>query len=908
MSGLAVDIPAPVTPLVGRGAELDVALTLLVRGGVRLVTLTGPGGVGKTRLALAASDAARAEFDSCHFVSLAPVREPGQVPAAIAEGLALPERPAARAALDRVVAYLRPARALLVLDNFEHLLDAAPLVAALLMACPRLAVLATSREALHLRGEHELPVAPLPLPAHLDPAAELEASMASPAVELLRQRARAVDPAFVVDAGNVAAVAAICARLEGLPLAIELAAARLKYLSPAALLARLEPRLPELAAGPRDAPARQRTMRGAIAWSDGLLEEAERRLFYAAAVFRDGLTAPGAVAVGGDGRIGSPTGQPSEVAGAEVGLTSLADKSLLRAEPAPAGTPRFAMLEVVREYALERLAAAGALEEARRRHAAYFVALAEGAQPALDGPEQGAWLARLDADRENLRAALAWAAERGEVEAGLRLAGALETFWYARNHAEAERAGLETLLAATGPAAEAIPPAVRGAAQITAGMLARVGGDDARARARFEAARDCAREDGDRRGEAQALNRLGVLAFERGDLAAAEILHAEALAIQRGAGDRQGVASSLAHLGLAVAQRGDDARAREAFEESLALDRDRGSVTGVARALGGLGDLARRAGDLDRAAGLYEECLALFRALGDGRRTAYVLGHLAEVATDRGDDARAFELLEEGVTLHRDHGARRGLAGALSDLGGTLSRLGDRPRAAALLAEGLGLHREVGNPMGIADTLTALGLSAARGGDLAAALASLREGAAVCRRIGDPLRAARCLEALAEVAAAQHQPVRAARLLGTAAAVREASHRPLPPARRGAQARTLAAVRVALGRAAFDAAWARGKATPLADALDAAAAPPPLHPAAPPPAPRPPDGLTPREAEVLRLLANGLTNPEIAADLSLSVRTVERHINNLYGKLRVRGRTEATAYAFRRHLVDADPA
>ncbi|CAA9576383.1 MAG: Transcriptional regulator, AfsR family, partial [uncultured Thermomicrobiales bacterium] len=459
LAGRPHNLPMQPTPFLGREREVAEVTGLLRRGEARLLTLAGPGGVGKTHLALAAAAELLDAFpDGAWFVDLAPLADPALVPTAVATALGLREaggRPPADAAAN----HLRDKAALLVLDNWEHLLGAAPFVADLLAACPRLAVLATSRAPLRLRGEREHPVGPLAL---ADPAADAAALAGSEAVALFVERARAVKPGFALDETNAVAVAGIVRRLDGLPLAIELAAARVRVLAPPALLARLDRALPLLTSGPRDAPARQRTLRDAIAWSHGLLSPDERDLFRRLAVFVGGFTLEATEAV-------ADLGGELDALG---GLEGLAEDSLLRPAEGPGGEPRFTMLATVREFAREQLEASGEAAVAHGRHAAFFTVLAESAAPELTGPDQGAWLARLEAEHDNLRAALVWA-EGHEPESCLRLAGALWRFWYARGHLAEGLRRLEAAVArADGRPADACARALLGA-----GVLADLQGD-----------------------------------------------------------------------------------------------------------------------------------------------------------------------------------------------------------------------------------------------------------------------------------------------------------------------------------------------------------------------------------------------------------------------------------------------
>lgn len=556
--------PAPLTPMIGRVEETAAIRTLIVQEGMRLLTLIGPGGVGKTRLSHAAAAAVRSDFpDGVDFVSLAPIRDPDDLITTIAQTLGVDEG-GGRSVWENLLTRLQGQRILLILDNFEHLLDEAVVVANLLTHCERLTILVTSRAALHLRGEHEFVVPPLALP---DPEAiDRTALTANPAVTLFCQRARAVRQDFHLTDENAAAVTAICVRLDGLPLAIELAAARVKFFTPAVLLTRLAVRLPELSDGPRDAPERQRTMRETIAWSERLLDEAERARFRQLAVFVGGWTLDAAETI-------CPHG---------ARWTSLADKSLVRVEADGGDEPRLAMLETIREYAWQRLVAHGEAAEAQRRHAAYFLALAEQAEPELRGPHQATWLARLEREHDNLRAALRWARESGETEQGLRLAATLWRFWQGRGHLREAHDWLETFLTRDDDTNRNAPPAVRAKALNAAGAAAYRYGDHARAAIRFEESLTLRRIGGDKRGIANALNNLGLVATEQGDHARAHALFMESLALWQALGDARGIAMVSENLGGVLIEWGELTQAIALMEESLAVKEELSDAWGVA--------------------------------------------------------------------------------------------------------------------------------------------------------------------------------------------------------------------------------------------------------------------------------------------------------------------------------------
>ncbi len=852
--------PLPASPLIGREQEVKNICTCLQRPEVRLLTLTGTGGVGKTRLGLqVASELEQFFADGVYFVPLAAISDPDLVMLTIAQTFGIKEA-RGRQPFDLLKELLREKQLLLVLDNFEQVEEAAPNLCELLDACSLLKIAVTSRAVLHLQGEHIFPVLPLVLP-DLKHDEDLEQYAA---VALFLQRARAVKPGFQLTNSNKQTIAEICVRLDGLPLAIELAVARMKILSPRALLERLEHRLQLLTGGASETSARQQTLWNTLTWSYELLTPGEQQVFRRLSVFV------------GDCRLKALEQVCKEVDGPKLSVLdaveSLLDKSLLQQVEQEGDEPHLRMLETIREYGLETLTARGELEATRQAHAACYLAFAQEAEPHLLGAEQDSWLNRLEQDHENLRAALDWSLEHADehVETALRIGGALWRFWWARGYLTEGRNFLERALRAD-----------RGAKATV---------------------------------RAKSLNAAGILNGLQGNYAQAKQFCQEGLVLFRALDDQQGVATALQMQGQMAGWQSKFAAARSLAEEALELSREAGDKWGIASSLDTLATVALNRGEYVKSYSLAQEALALSREVGDRAHIAHSLWLLGLLILYQSDYARAHAMLTESLTLSQAANDKRGIADAFVVLGYVAFFQGGYAAMAPPLEKGLALHREIGDQRGIASGLYGIGWLALGRGDYAQARAAYEESVMILKDLEHQWFLALSLEGLACTVATQGQAAWAARLCGVAEMLRASIGASMPPAARIIYEQTVAAARTQLGDEDFTAAWAEGREMTVEQVLIARgpllkAEPAPLpSPPSPAPAKSPvptlyPNGLTRREVEVLRLVAQGKTDEQVGQELSISPRTVSTHLTSIYGKISVPSRSAATRYALDHHLT-----
>jgi len=799
------NLPAELNSFVGREHELVEIGQLL--GTTRLLTLVGTGGVGKTRLAQRVASQVLDRYpDGAWFIELAAVVESDLLPYAAAMSLGLRELPGL-SPLAILTRHLQPKQLLLVFDNCEHLVaSCAQLIDTLLRACPGVRVLATSREPLGVAGEiaWRVPSLSLPWPPQPTPGGP---GAQSEAVRLFLERASEAAPTFAVTEQNRAAIARVCYRLDGIPLALELAATRVTVLSAEQIADELDDRFRLLVGGKRTAVPRQQTLQATFDWSFDLLTDPERAVLRRLAPFAGGfgLDAARVVCAGAD------------VPAADVldHLTQLVNKSLVAAE-VEAQTARFHLLETVQQYAAARLEAAGEQRSAAAAHLHWFLDLAERAELEQRSADQALWLDRLEMEHENLTAALEWSRATSDAsEAGVRLAASLRWFWFARGHPSEGLLWLKRGLAGVGD----IAPAVR----------------------------------------AKGLDAAGALCHSLGDLVPAEAFLTEGLEIWRQIGDKRGMAISLNTLGL----------------------------------------VAKAQGSLVRAGTQLSKALALARAMHDAPRVATVLNNLAALAIDQGDYGAAQPFLRESLSIKRGLGDAAGIANSLHNLGDAALHQGAYEQAATALREGLLFSRQVGVGHVSAQSLHSLGMVVLRCGDNSGADAHLRESLGLFQQLGDRSGMALCLEGLAEAAVARGACEPAVILLSAASAWREANDFPVPPYDRSDYDRVLGAAHSGLKGAAFGDAWAIGGAMSLEQAIaHAAPGEPPERPATPRPRTELTEltELTPREREVARLVAAGLTNRGIADTLGIATATATLHVEHIRGKLGFHSRAQIATW------------
>jgi predicted ATPase/DNA-binding SARP family transcriptional activator/DNA-binding CsgD family transcriptional regulator len=799
------NLPAVRTSFVGQEHEMMEIKRHLAM--TRLLTLTGAGGSGKTRVALeVARELIGVYPDGVWLAELSSLSQGDFVPQALAEAVGVPGQPS-RQITDTLVDALHAKKMLLILDNCEHLIDAVgDLVALLLDSCPRLRILATSREALGAVGEVIWPVSLLSVPdlRSAPTVAQLEGYEAA---RLFLDRARQRNPTFALRPDNAQAIAQICAHLEGLPLAIELAAAQIKMLPPQALLSRLKDRLKLLRGGPRELSERQRTLRSTIEWSYELLEEGEKTLFGRLSVFSGGATLEAIE------RVCDALGDLS----VDVldGASSLLDKSLLRQEEEAEGEPRLVMLETIREYARERLEQSGEAQTIKRAHAEHFLALAKEAEPELTGSEQVEWMERLETEHDNIRAALFWALGRKEAELTLRLGGALWWFWLMRGYHSEGRRWLEGALAIEGRGS----PEVRAMALAGEGALASEQGDYDRAQEAFKEG-------------------LQLLAHEAREGSKAKLC-------------------LLSFLGYVAWEREEHDQATRLFEESLALSREMRDTWWLAFSLSNLAHVSHSLGDYERATKLYEESMGLFREQGDKQSLAFCLNNLGLVVYSEGNLGRAAQLTEEALALQRELGNRGGVPVELYNLGWMALLQDDLGRAADLYRESLSLSWETGlNPL-----------------------------------------VQMALEGLACVAGAKGEAERAARLWGAAQTLHETKGILRDTDFLAEADARISAVRSAMGEEVWEGVWREGRAMTLAEAVSYAVEEEETDPLTPSllgetSAGQAPVAITRREEEVAALVAQGLSNRQIATELSISEHTAATHIRRILKKLGLESRSQ----------------
>lgn len=856
----AAALPAYLTPLLGREQEVQAVSSLLQRAEVRLLTLTGPGGIGKTRLSVQVATLVAVHFsDGAYFIPLAPLSDPDLVVATIAHVLGLRDT-GGWSLWDRLKAYLRTRQLLLVLDNFEHLLQATPQLLELLTNCPGIKMLVTSRAILRVRGEQAFQVTPLALP-DLNELPGHDSLVEYAAITLFMQRVWAIKSTFQLTAANARTIAEVCVKLEGLPLALELAAARIKLLSPQALLARLEDQLRLLTYGASDVEERQQTIRNTIKWSYDLLSPIEQRLFRRVSVFIGGFTVEAAEYL--YAALGISDMQVLD------GLTSLLDKSLMQSVEQGEDEPRLYMLEAIREYGLECLVLNEEEEATRQAHFNYCVGLIEQVGSRINEADQRRWLDMLEREQNNMRTALRWSLEREDAELALRLSEKLCWFWHLRGYQVEGRQWLERVLARS----EGATPSLLVRVLHGATRLASLQSDFVETQTMAEKMLVLCRETGNKRYEAFALRRLGENAEMKHNYAVAYPLVDESLEIFRTLMSNQrsvptkdikkNLAYGLFRVGCMIAYQGDFAQAHVLAEEGLALFRELDDRTGIVFGLGHMGKILVAEGGYARAYTMQEEAFSRAKAVGQRCEGTLWLHGSGEIALYQRDEAKGRQLLKETLLP----------------------------------------YASVGNQWRRTHALILLANLATRQGDDAEGRSLCEESVTTLREIEDQEAIAALLEDVAEVAI-QNSPVWGVTLWGCAEALREVIGIPFSPWDYFPYKRSLAIAQATLGKKVFADAWQKGQTKTYEQALALYAAP--AKPASAPSTPKQggfSDELSTREIEVLRLVAQGLTDAQIAEQLILSRRTVSWYVSAIYRKLGVSSRSAATHYALKHYLV-----